>query len=193
MPLAVALIAVADGSAIVTENVYDGRFRFVDELDRMGADVRTEGRHAVVRGVDRLSGAPVQRLDVRAGAALVLAGLAADGETVVLRLRARRPRLPRPRRAAPRPRRRRRTRPRLALTRRALGRRRAGSRPVRSKGIGRPSAGGRSPRASATRSTPTPAWSRAERRDSLRIFEDWPWAPEDDWCRACEEVVDELG
>jgi UDP-N-acetylglucosamine 1-carboxyvinyltransferase len=83
MPLAVALLTVAEGSAIVTENVYDGRFQFVDELARMGADVRTEGRHAIVRGVERLSGAPVQASDVRAGAALVIAGLVADGETVV--------------------------------------------------------------------------------------------------------------
>ena len=83
MPLAVALLAVAEGSAIVTENVYDGRFQFVDELARMGADVRTEGRHAVVRGVERLSGAPVAASDVRAGAALVLAGLVAEGETIV--------------------------------------------------------------------------------------------------------------
>jgi UDP-N-acetylglucosamine 1-carboxyvinyltransferase len=83
MPLAVALMTVADGSAIVTENVYDGRFQFVDELARMGADVRTEGRHAIVRGVPRLSGAPVRASDVRAGAALVLAGLVADGETIV--------------------------------------------------------------------------------------------------------------
>jgi UDP-N-acetylglucosamine 1-carboxyvinyltransferase len=83
MPLAVAVMTVADGSAIVTENVYDGRFQFVDELARMRADVRTEGRHAIVRGVERLSGAPVQASDVRAGAALVLAGLVADGETIV--------------------------------------------------------------------------------------------------------------
>src|SRR4051794_2224951 len=83
MPLAVALMSVSDGSAIVTENVYDGRFQFVDELARMGADVRTEGRHAIVRGVDGLSGAPVRAADVRAGAALVLAGLVADGETIV--------------------------------------------------------------------------------------------------------------
>jgi UDP-N-acetylglucosamine 1-carboxyvinyltransferase len=83
MPLAVALMTTAEGSAIVTENVYDGRFQFVDELARMGADVRTEGRHAIVRGVERLSGAPVRASDVRAGAALVLAGLVADGETVV--------------------------------------------------------------------------------------------------------------
>ena len=85
MPLVVSVLTVAEGSAIVTENVYDGRFQFVDELARMGADVRTEGRHAIVRGVDRLSGAPVQASDVRAGAALVLAGLVADGETVVHR------------------------------------------------------------------------------------------------------------
>jgi UDP-N-acetylglucosamine 1-carboxyvinyltransferase len=83
MPQAVALASVSSGSAIVTENLFDGRFAFVAELARMGADVRTEGRHAVVRGVPRLSGAPVRALDVRAGAALVLAGLAADGETEV--------------------------------------------------------------------------------------------------------------
>ncbi len=83
MPTAVALMSIAQGSAIVTENIYDGRFLFVDELARMGADVRTEGRHAVVRGVERLSSAPVNAVDVRAGAALVLAGLAADGETTV--------------------------------------------------------------------------------------------------------------
>jgi UDP-N-acetylglucosamine 1-carboxyvinyltransferase len=84
MPPVVALLSTAEGTAIVTENVYDGRFGFVAELARMGADIRHEGRHAVVRGVERLSGAPVRALDVRAGAALVLAGLAADGETLVL-------------------------------------------------------------------------------------------------------------
>jgi UDP-N-acetylglucosamine 1-carboxyvinyltransferase len=84
LPLVVALLATADGTAIVTENVFDNRLGFVAEFNRMGADVRHEGRHAVVRGVPRLSGAPVRALDVRAGAALVIAGLAADGETVVL-------------------------------------------------------------------------------------------------------------
>jgi len=84
MPLAVAALTTARGTAIVTENVFDNRFVFVGELNRMGADVRTEGRHAVVRGVPRLSGAPVRAPDVRAGAALLLAGLAADGETTVL-------------------------------------------------------------------------------------------------------------
>jgi UDP-N-acetylglucosamine 1-carboxyvinyltransferase len=84
MPMAVALLSVSNGTAIVTENVYDGRFQFVEELRRMGADVRNEGRHAVVRGVERLSGAPVRAGDVRAGAALTIAGLAAEGETNVL-------------------------------------------------------------------------------------------------------------
>lgn len=83
MPLAMPVLAVADGTSIVTENVFDNRYSFVDELNRMGADIRTEGRHAVVRGTERLSGAPVRALDVRAGAALVLAGLAATGETVI--------------------------------------------------------------------------------------------------------------
>lgn len=83
MPMAVALLAVSDGTAIVTENVFDNRLGFVDELNRMGADVRNEGRHAVIRGVERLSGAPVRALDVRAGAALVIAALGAEGETTI--------------------------------------------------------------------------------------------------------------
>ena len=82
-PFLVTLLAVADGVGIVTENIFSGRFRYVAELARMGADVRTEGHHAVVRGVERLSGAPVRAPDIRAGAALVLAGLVAEGETVV--------------------------------------------------------------------------------------------------------------
>ena len=82
-PLLVALLTVAQGVGIVTENLFFGRFRYVEELRRMGADIRTEGHHAVVRGVERLSGAPVRAFDVRAGAALVLAGLVADGETLI--------------------------------------------------------------------------------------------------------------
>ena len=82
-PLLVTMMTVADGVSIVTENLFAGRFRYIDELRRMGADVRTEGHHAVVRGVPRLSGARVRATDIRAGAALVLAGLVADGETVV--------------------------------------------------------------------------------------------------------------
>ena len=83
-PLFVAMLSVAEGVGIVTENIFGAnRFKYVNELVRMGADIRTEGHHAVVRGVPRLSGAPVKATDVRAGAALVIAGLAADGETVV--------------------------------------------------------------------------------------------------------------
>jgi UDP-N-acetylglucosamine 1-carboxyvinyltransferase len=82
-PLVVTMLAVADGVGIVTENLYPGRFRYVEELQRLGADVRTDGHHAVVRGVSRLSGAPVRAPDIRAGAALVVAGLVADGQTVV--------------------------------------------------------------------------------------------------------------
>ena len=82
-PLLVAMLATADGVGIVTENLFAGRFRYVDELVRMGADIRTEGHHAVVRGRPRLSGAPVRAPDIRAGAALVVAALGADGPTVV--------------------------------------------------------------------------------------------------------------
>jgi UDP-N-acetylglucosamine 1-carboxyvinyltransferase len=82
-PLLVALLSVADGVGIVTENIFSGRFRYVDELVRMGADIRTDARHVVVRGVPQLSGAPVRAPDIRAGAALVVAGLRAEGETVV--------------------------------------------------------------------------------------------------------------
>ena len=82
-PLLVTMLSVASGVAIVSENLFAGRFRYVDELRRMGAEIRTEGHHAIVRGVPRLSGAPVRAPDIRAGAALVLAGLAADGVTEV--------------------------------------------------------------------------------------------------------------
>ncbi len=82
-PLIVAMLSVADDVGIVTENIFSGRFRYIDELVRMGADIRTEGHHAVVRGVARLSGAPVVAHDIRAGAALVVAALAAEGETVI--------------------------------------------------------------------------------------------------------------
>jgi UDP-N-acetylglucosamine 1-carboxyvinyltransferase len=82
-PQMMALLAAAEGTSIVTENVFESRFMFVDELNRMGADIRTEGHHAVIRGVPRLSSAPVRALDIRAGAAMVIAGLAADGVTAV--------------------------------------------------------------------------------------------------------------
>jgi UDP-N-acetylglucosamine 1-carboxyvinyltransferase len=82
-PLFITMLSIADGVGIVTENLYPGRFRYVEELTRLGADVRTNGHHAVVRGVPRLSGAPVRAHDIRAGAAMVVAGLAAEGETVI--------------------------------------------------------------------------------------------------------------
>jgi UDP-N-acetylglucosamine 1-carboxyvinyltransferase len=82
-PLIITMLAVADGVGIVTENLYPGRFRYVEDLQRLGADVRTSGHHAVVRGVSRLSGAPVRAHDIRAGAAMVVAGLAAEGETEI--------------------------------------------------------------------------------------------------------------
>ncbi|MGE4566575.1 MAG: UDP-N-acetylglucosamine 1-carboxyvinyltransferase, partial [Acidimicrobiales bacterium] len=82
-PLFVAMLSVADGVGIVTENIFAGRFRYADELVRLGADIRVEGHHAVVRGMAALSGAPVRAPDIRAGAALVVAGLAAEGETLI--------------------------------------------------------------------------------------------------------------
>jgi UDP-N-acetylglucosamine 1-carboxyvinyltransferase len=82
-PLMTAILTVADGVGIVTENVFSGRFRYVEELLRLGADIRTNNHHAVVRGVPRLTGVPVTAHDIRAGAAVVVAALAADGETVI--------------------------------------------------------------------------------------------------------------
>jgi UDP-N-acetylglucosamine 1-carboxyvinyltransferase len=82
-PQLMALVSIARGTSILTENVFESRFMFVDELNRMGADIRTEGHHAVVRGVERLSSAPVRALDIRAGAAMVIAALAADGTTEI--------------------------------------------------------------------------------------------------------------
>jgi UDP-N-acetylglucosamine 1-carboxyvinyltransferase len=82
-PQMMALLAVAEGTSIATENVFESRFMFVDELRRMGADIRTEGHHAVIRGVERLQAAPVRALDIRAGAAMAIAALAAEGVTEV--------------------------------------------------------------------------------------------------------------
>ena len=82
-PQMMALMAVARGTSIATENVFESRFMFVDELNRMGADIRTEGHHAVIRGVERLSAAPVRALDIRAGAAMVAAALNAEGTTEI--------------------------------------------------------------------------------------------------------------
>jgi UDP-N-acetylglucosamine 1-carboxyvinyltransferase len=82
-PQAIALLAVADGTALITENLFEARFMFCDEIARMGADVRTDGHHAVVRGRERLSGAPVRATDIRAGVGLVIAGLVAEGITEI--------------------------------------------------------------------------------------------------------------
>ncbi|WP_460697577.1 UDP-N-acetylglucosamine 1-carboxyvinyltransferase [Nocardia thraciensis] len=82
-PMAIGLAAIADGTSMITENVFEARFRFVEEMIRLGADARTDGHHAVVRGIPRLSSAPVWSSDIRAGAGLVLAGLVADGVTEV--------------------------------------------------------------------------------------------------------------
>jgi UDP-N-acetylglucosamine 1-carboxyvinyltransferase len=83
LPMAIGLAAVSEGSSLITENIFDGRFMFVNEMARLGADIRTDGHHAVVRGRERLSGAPVRATDIRAGAGLVIAGLCADGITEV--------------------------------------------------------------------------------------------------------------
>lgn len=82
-PQMVAYLAAAEGTSIVTENVFESRFLHVQELSRMGADIRTEGHHAVVRGVPRLQGAPVRASDLRAGACLVIAALSAEGVTEI--------------------------------------------------------------------------------------------------------------
>jgi UDP-N-acetylglucosamine 1-carboxyvinyltransferase len=82
-PQFIALNSIAHGAAMVTENLFEARFRFVNEMVRLGADVRTDGHHAMIRGREALSGAPVEAADIRAGAGLVLAGLVADGVTTV--------------------------------------------------------------------------------------------------------------
>ncbi|HEY7763135.1 MAG TPA: UDP-N-acetylglucosamine 1-carboxyvinyltransferase [Actinomycetota bacterium] len=85
-PILMAMLATADGTSIATENVFESRFLYVDELRRMGADIRTEGHHAVIRGVERLSAAPVRALDIRAGAAMTIAALVAEGVTEISEL-----------------------------------------------------------------------------------------------------------
>ena len=82
-PQMVAFLTRADGTSLVTENVYAARFRYLGELNRMGADVHADGQHVVIRGVDALSGCEVDGCDIRAAAALTIAGLSAEGETIV--------------------------------------------------------------------------------------------------------------
>jgi len=83
LPLFVAALATADGTSFATENLYGGRFRYAGELARMGADISVDGHHMVIDGVELLSGAKVRATDIRAGAALVVAALRAEGETEI--------------------------------------------------------------------------------------------------------------
>jgi UDP-N-acetylglucosamine 1-carboxyvinyltransferase len=82
-PQMTALLALSRGTSTVTENIFDNRFKYVDELSRMGADIRVEGNVAIITGVEKLTGASICSPDLRAGAALVIAGLVADGYSVV--------------------------------------------------------------------------------------------------------------
>lgn len=82
-PFVITLNAIADGDSLVTENVFEGRFMFVNELLRLGAKIRVDGHHAAISGIPQLSSAPVVASDIRAGAGLVLAGLVSDGMTFV--------------------------------------------------------------------------------------------------------------
>jgi UDP-N-acetylglucosamine 1-carboxyvinyltransferase len=83
-PQMVTLLSVTSGTSIATENVYAARFRYIGELNRMGADIHTDGQHIVMRGVEELSGCEVDGCDIRASAALTIAGLRADGATTVI-------------------------------------------------------------------------------------------------------------
>jgi UDP-N-acetylglucosamine 1-carboxyvinyltransferase len=83
LPFIIAMNAVADGHSMVTENVFESRFMFVNELARLGAQVTVDGHHASITGIPQLSGAPVEATDIRAGAGLVLAALVSEGETTV--------------------------------------------------------------------------------------------------------------
>jgi UDP-N-acetylglucosamine 1-carboxyvinyltransferase len=83
LPFIIAMNAVADGDSLVTENVFESRFMFVNELSRLGAQIHVDGHHASIHGITELSGAPVEATDIRAGAGLVLAALVAEGVTTV--------------------------------------------------------------------------------------------------------------
>ncbi len=82
-PIIAVLLSIVPGISIITENVFENRFMYVEELNRMGANIKVDGHHAVIKGVKKLSGAPVKAFDLRAGAAMVLAGLVAEGTTEV--------------------------------------------------------------------------------------------------------------
>ena len=82
-PMVITLNSIADGTSIVTENVFEGRFMFVNELLRLGAKIQVDGHHAAITGINQLSAAPVAATDIRAGAGLVLAALVSDGVTII--------------------------------------------------------------------------------------------------------------
>ena len=82
-PMVIALNAIAEGTSLVTENVFEGRFMFVNELLRLGANIQVDGHHAAITGIPELSAAPVAATDIRAGAGLVLAALVSDGITII--------------------------------------------------------------------------------------------------------------
>jgi UDP-N-acetylglucosamine 1-carboxyvinyltransferase len=82
-PMVIALNAIAEGTSLVTENVFEGRFMFVNELLRLGANIQVDGHHAAITGITELSAAPVAATDIRAGAGLVLAALVSDGITII--------------------------------------------------------------------------------------------------------------
>ena len=82
-PQLAALLTLAKGTSIINEGIFDNRFRYVDELRRMGADISVDGKVAVIEGVDHLTGAPVKAADLRAGAALIIAGLSTQGTTEI--------------------------------------------------------------------------------------------------------------
>jgi UDP-N-acetylglucosamine 1-carboxyvinyltransferase len=83
LPMVIALNSIAVGHSLVTENVFESRFMFVNELIRLGAKISVDGHHASIEGVPELSGAPVEATDIRAGAGLVLAALVSEGETTI--------------------------------------------------------------------------------------------------------------
>ena len=82
-PQIASVLCIAQGTSVLTEGVWDNRYRYVDEFRRMGAHIQVDGKVAVIEGVDHLTGAPVHACDLRAGAAMIIAGLAAQGVTEI--------------------------------------------------------------------------------------------------------------
>ena len=82
-PQMTTFLALSEGTSIVTDGVWDNRFRYVDQLSKMGASIQVEGKAAIVTGVPKLQGAPIRADDLRAGAAMLIAGMCAEGRTVI--------------------------------------------------------------------------------------------------------------